>query len=146
MKRFDQQLMLGNVARSLENARFAAMRNDLVRNFSNYLKCVVLRFQGLKTCHIAVDACWNGVSQLAFKNTSILRIIDTYIQAVQANPRFVSSLQSVVFSIEIFLVKIEIACCKKLKWGVTRSLYWLFLGKYWMPLTPFYNTAAYSLY
>ncbi len=44
VKRFDQQLMLGNVARSLENARFGAMWNDFVRNFSNCSKRVALQF------------------------------------------------------------------------------------------------------
>jgi len=35
---------------------FAAMRNDFVWNFSNCSKRIALRFQGLKTRRIAVDA------------------------------------------------------------------------------------------
>ncbi len=45
--------------------QLATMRNVFVRNFSNCSKRVGLRFQGLKTRRIAVDACWNGVSQRA---------------------------------------------------------------------------------
>jgi hypothetical protein len=50
---------------------FAAMRNDFVWNFSNCSKRIALRFQGLKTHRIAVDACWNGVSQRAFTNKQL---------------------------------------------------------------------------
>ncbi len=50
----------------------------------------------------------------------IFRTIDTYIQAFQANPRFISSnqgknaLKNNAFLIGILLYKIEITCSKKL--------------------------------
>jgi hypothetical protein len=64
------------------------------------------------------------------ENAFVSRTIDTYIQAVQDKPRFISSKkgknppQSLEFLIGIFLFKIQIACRKKFKQYVTISLYY----------------------
>jgi hypothetical protein len=49
--------------------QLAAMRNHFIRNFSNCLKRVALRFQGLKTRCIAVDEYRNSMSQQALRVT-----------------------------------------------------------------------------
>ena len=62
------------------------------------------------------------------ENACVLRTIGIYLQAVWANPRFISSNQGknatlcVAISLGIFLFKIENACVKNLKRDVTTSL------------------------